>query len=608
MGGMIETLLSRFRRPLRAGLIVAAALAGAPAFAQTAGQPADIPHVLGNDDVARYRHIFTLQQSAHWRDADREIGQLRDRLLLGHVLFQRYMAPCCYRATYAELSAWLARYADQPGADRIYKMALQRRPSKAARPRPPTITPIDSNNSFDDLSEDSARDSGDVRNGKDARLMRMQISRSLGQGKPATAEAVLHGRNAEQILGVVGYDNARARVAEAYFKLGQDDKALELASAIAERSSAYLPYAHWTAGLAAWRLNKYGEAATHFEALAQADSVSGWNRASGAYWAARAHLVNREPDQVNRWLDAAAQNARSFYGMLARRALGLDTDFAAVDDGTSSARMELEARFDRLLEAAPGARAVALIQIGQNQLAEAELRPLYNGGDPGLGVAMLALAKAGNMPGLALKVGNTMSRQDGQRIDDALFPIPGWQPREGFLVDRALLFAVMRQESAFNSTARSAAGARGLMQMMPRTASEVARDRNLHGGKRDQLYDPELNISLGQRYLRQMLDADQVQGNLFYALVAYNAGPGNMARWQKTVDYRNDPLLYIETVPVQETRTYIERVIANYWAYRARLGEPSTTLSAVASGQWPIYNAMDAATASMTNRAANGKN
>jgi len=605
---MIQMLLTRLGRPLRAGLLIAAALAGAPALAQTGGQPADIPHVLNDADVARYRHIFALQEGANWREADREIGQLRDRLLLGHVLFQRYMHPCCFRATYAELSGWLARYADQPGADRIYQLALKRRPSKAAHPRPPTTTPIDSSNNIDDLSEDAARDSGDVRDGKDARIMRLQISRSLGQGKPASAEAVLQSKNAERILGVVGYDNARARVADAYFRLGDDNKALELTSAITERSSAYLPYAHWTAGLAAWRLGKYGEAANHFESLAQADSVSGWNRASGAYWAARARLVNREPDQVNRWLDAAAQNARSFYGMLARRALGLDTDFTPADDSDSNARMELEARFDHLLEAAPGARDVALVQIGKNQLAESELRPLYTGGDPGLAVAMLALAKAGNMPGLALKIGNTMSRQDGQRVDDALFPIPGWQPREGFMVDRALLFAVMRQESAFNSTARSAAGARGLMQMMPRTASEVARDRNLHGGKRDQLYDPELNISLGQRYLRQMLDADQVQGNLFFALVAYNAGPGNMARWLKTVDYRNDPLLYIETVPAQETRSYIERVISNYWAYRARLGQPSQTLAAVASGQWPIYNARDAAAVSMNSRGKNGKN
>ncbi|MGE5148417.1 MAG: lytic transglycosylase domain-containing protein, partial [Candidatus Eiseniibacteriota bacterium] len=107
---------------------------------------------------------------------------------------------------------------------------------------------------------------------------------------------------------------------------------------------------------------------------------------------------------------------------------------------------------------------------------------------------------------------------------------------------------------------------------------------------------------------RQMLDSDTVQGNLFYALVAYNAGPGNMARWLKTVDYRNDPLLYIETVPSQESRVYIERVIANYWAYRARLGQPSPTLAAVASGQWPIYNPQEAATVSFNSRGKNGKN
>jgi soluble lytic murein transglycosylase-like protein len=605
---MIRTVPLRLVRPVLAGLVLVLALASTPAGAQTAaGQPAGIPHVLGDADVARYKRIFALQEEARWKEADREIERLRDRLLLGHVLFQRYMHPCCYRSSYKELSAWLSRYADHPGADRVYELALKRRPSKAARPRRPTITTITSTSGIDDLSEEPARDDGDVRHSKSARRMRVQIARSLSQGKPATAEDVLEHKNAESILGVVGYDNAKARVAEAYFREGEDEKALELADAVVARSSAYLPYAHWTAGLAAWRLGRYGEAADHFEALAQADSVSGWNRASGAYWAARARLVNREPDKVNRWLDAAAQNARSFYGMLARRALGLDTDFTPVDEQAGNARLELEARFDTLLEAAPGARAVALVQIGQNQIAEAELRPLYNGGDTGLAMAMLELAKAGNMPGLALRIGNTLSRQ-GHRLDEALFPIPGWEPPEGYLVDRALLFAVMRQESAFNSMAHSSAGARGLMQMMPRTASEIARDRALRGRKRDQLYDPEFNISLGQRYLRQMLDSDLVQGNIFFALVAYNAGPGNLARWLRTVDFRNDPLLYIETVPARETRIYIERVIANYWAYRARLGQPAPSLVAVASGRWPFYNAQETATVTMNSRAKNGKN
>src|SRR3546814_10419729 len=93
------------------------------------------------------------------------------------------MHPCCYRARYDELSAWLARYADHPGADRLYDLALKRRPKKAAKPRAPTVTPVDPVGTIDDLMLDAARDDGDVRHGKTARAMRAQISRDLDRGK-----------------------------------------------------------------------------------------------------------------------------------------------------------------------------------------------------------------------------------------------------------------------------------------------------------------------------------------------------------------------------------------------------------------------------------------
>ena len=78
----------------------------------------------------------------------------------------------------------------------------------------------------------------------------------------------------------------------------------------------------------------------------------------------------------------------------------------------------------------------------------------------------------------------------------ALYPLPNWEPREGYRVDRALIFAFIRQESAFNVRAKSYVGARGLMQLMPATAGFIARKR-FRGSKRNQLYDPALNISLG---------------------------------------------------------------------------------------------------------------
>ena len=149
--------------------------------------------------------------------------------------------------------------------------------------------------------------------------------------------------------------------------------------------------------------------------------------------------------------------------------------------------------------------------------------------------------------------------------------VSNWGPRAGFQrapiavrlrVDRALIYAFMRQESEFNTHATSTAGARGLMQLMPATASYVAGNRQLSGGGRDALYDPRYNVSLGQRYLEHLLNLDGVDGDLILLAAAYNGGPGNLARWQRRMEHKDDPLLFIASVPSRETRNFIEKVLA----------------------------------------------
>src|SRR3546814_14138974 len=111
------------------------------------------------------------------------------------------------------------------------------------------------------------------------------------------------------------------------------------------------------------------------------------------------------------------------------------------------------------------------------------------------------------MPALAYRMGSRLAGSDidsdeiGGVVDAALYPIPPWQPASGFTVDRALIYAMMRQESGFNTRALSPDGARGLMQLMPRTASYIAQNRRYHGNARPELYDPSLNPALGQRSL-----------------------------------------------------------------------------------------------------------
>ncbi len=177
-------------------------------------------------------------------------------------------------------------------------------------------------------------------------------------------------------------------------------------------------------------------------------------------------------------------------------------------------------------------------------------------------------------------------------LEAGLYPIPDYAPRGGFETDRAVLYALMRQESKFKLDATSRVGARGLMQLMPRTASYVARDRSLQRRSgRDKLYDPGLNLQIGQKYVNQLLDR-HTEGNLFKVAIAYNGGPGNLRRWDRKLSV-DDPLLFIESIPNPESRDFVEKVLTNVWVYRDRLGQPAPTREKVAAGDLPLYEAID---------------
>ena len=150
----------------------------------------------------------------------------------------------------------------------------------------------------------------------------------------------------------------------------------------------------------------------------------------------------------------------------------------------------------------------------------------------------------------------------------------------------------MRQESKFKTDATSRVGARGLMQLMPRTASFISGDRSLrYRSGREKLYDPAFNMELGQNYVDHLM-TKAVDGDLFHLAAAYNGGPGNLRRWMRAVEI-DDPLLFIESIPNRESRDFVEIVLTNFWVYRARLGQPAPSREKVASGELPLYEAID---------------
>jgi soluble lytic murein transglycosylase len=549
---------------------------------------AELPAILGAADVARYRTIKILQDEGRWTAADGEIAALQDPLLVGHVLAQRYLQRS-YKAPYEALQAWLARYADLPEAHAIHALAQNRRPAGSRAPAPPEGSPI----ALRGIVDDPADLRPAMRTSPSVRVTRAKAEiRRLSRTDPDVAEHVLEQSDSEHLFEDTDYDDARADVTEGYLFVGDTKKALLLAQTT--RTPAFLALARWDAGLAAWRLGKLADARMYFETLARMPSLSRWNQSAAAFWSARVEARSHHADLVNYWLGLAAEQPRTFYGLLARRMLALDTYFNFEPEIFTNVNLNA-------LTGIPAARrALALVQLGATPAAELELRTLASTAPSTLYPALAALADRGNMPALSVQLASMLSAVDGRRHDHALFPVPHWQPWGGFTVDRALLFGLIRQESQFLPDAESSAGALGLMQLMPDTASELAARIGIKLPARGKagrgLTDPEVNLTLGQKYLRKLLDHDRIRGNLILFTAAYNSGPSNLLRWRERPEYRNDPLLFLESLPSRETRIFTQRVLTNYWVYRLQLGQPTRDLDMLAAGDWPVYVAVDAST------------
>lgn len=546
-----------------------------------------LPRILNDDDIRLYQRIFDVQEDGDWKTADKLIERLSDPVLMGHVLFQRYMHPTKYRSKYKELKDWMQSYADHPGAKRVYKLALRRRPANWRMPAPPKILPdagvLQQRVSFKRINvPGKARSAGERRK---ARSIRYQIKRALRRGHTLTAKRIIQNPATERYLSAAEFDEARAGLAKGYFIDGRDEWGLKWALPALKRSGKYLPEGHWTAGLLYWRAEKYAEAASHFKAAADNKDVSEWMGSAAAFWAARSFMAARDPKQVVALLERAASHPRTFYGLLATRLLGRDLPFnwtPPAFKGDTLAQLSTNPR---------GRRTIALMQIGDSGRAEAELRGLIRGVDRPLLEGVHALAARGNMASIAVRL-DTILYPDGGGYDGAAYPIPAYIPIDGFSVDRALVYALIRQESRFNPKAKSWAGARGLMQLMPRTATFVARSTGMRLRERSKLYTPETNLELGQRYIEMLLDERDVSMNLFKLAVAWNGGPGNLRKWKRRTKYLDDPIFFIESIPSFETRTFVERVLTNFWIYRHRLGQDTPSLDAVARGEWPLYQAL----------------
>lgn len=566
------------RRLLTAGLAAAAlALACAPAAAQDTERAISAPAQLTQSERDDYRAVFTALRAQDWAGAAGRLGGMREGPLHDLARAMLYTMPGSPRVDLPPILALLARAPELPQAEDLARIArtrgadtlpdmprAQRLYGLAGQPRRLRPRPIRGDAVADQLEP--------------------LIQPLLRDDQPIEAEAILATRLAE--LSDEARTAFQQRLAWTYFLDGYDSDARRVADLARSGPTEYGVLAEWTAGLAAWRLHDYAAAADRFESVAGRTSDIEL-AAAGHYWAARADTAGRRPERVQVHLRAAARFGETFYGLLAQTALGLHQPPADMTTFT-------ETDWRALAELRNVRTAVALVEIGENDLAGAVLRRQAAIGNPADHEHLIHLAARLNLASTQMYLAHNGPRGAHYGPNDR-YPTPSWRPVRGWRVDPALAFAHALQESQFRTDAVSPVGARGLMQVRPGTAGDVARARG-EPFTAASLSQPAVNIEYGQTYLEQLRDLPSTGGLLLKVIASYNAGPLPIAQWNSRYD-QSDPLLYIESIPYWETRAYVPTILRNYWIYEARPADRSPSRIALTQGLWPRFPGLPGPTA-----------
>lgn len=358
-------------------------------------------------------------------------------------------------------------------------------------------------------------------------------------------------------------------IARRLFNSGDHARAYRVASSHNQSDDFPLAQAEWLSGWLALRfLDDPQGAVGHFQRLY--DNVgTPISLGRGAYWSGRAYEALGNRPEAETWYRRAAEHSSAFYGQLAADRLGLPTVPALPPDPVASP--EQLAAFEES-ELARVARA--LDRIGEDRRADLFLRQLARLAEGPAETALVSrLAAALDRRDMAIFAAKQLIF-DGITLYESgypLLPLESADPR----VEPALVLGLIRRESEFRTDAVSAAGARGLMQLMPATAEGVARALGVSNSTARLTAEPAHNIRLGSHYLAEMIG--RFGGSYILATAAYNAGPGRVEDW---LESRGDPrrlsleetIDWIESIPIYETRNYVQRVLEDAQVYRLRLG------------------------------------
>lgn len=538
--------------------------------------------VLSDEDAAIYSQIFILQDKEKIDAAQKLEGKLKDKSLMNEVLYQRFVSKT-YRTRGAEIQNWMNKYYDMPGAERLSKIATIKQTSV----RKPFVPHIITGKDYIETAQ-SENWTAKTYNDKITKSID-KFKKAIRSGSSKTARNILEDRSFRKKISESDYGRLAGRLSFLYYTNGEYELAKKWGFVASDANSEY---GLWSMGLIYFKEQKYSESQKYFSKILNLTQINNARKTEAAFWAGRSASIVGNRGAAKKYWKIAAAYPMSFYGALASTMLGDVPAYEFFDQECDDADIE-ELRQNKY-----GQKALALIQVGRKDRAERYLKYLVTSKSSDKMLhAVNAVSSMYGLPSVSILVSGVMRDRGVLEINDdiiysAQYPLPDWEPMGGWSIDRALLLAITKQESGFKPNAKSGAGANGLMQIMPSTAKRVARKNDVKMSDID-MSKPEHNMFLGQQYIVDLLSHQMIKNNIIKMLIAYNAGMGNLVKFEKTFS-TSDPLLYIESFPAYETRMYIKRVMSNLWLYRARLNQPLTALKELAEGHWPRYNSEDA--------------
>ncbi len=526
---------------------------------------------LGPNARALYRDIFATIKSGQWEVASAKLAAMPEGPLHNVARAELYLAKGSPKVDGETLAALAEKARELPQASALVRLAKARGVE--------VLPALPSTQNLGWLG--SAPRRGKVA-GSEARgtAMAAAIMPLLKNNQPNEAEAIVE--NAAGGLDPETLTEWQHRVAWSYYLTGDDAAARRLAAKASAGNNDWAAQADWVGGLAAWRQRDYSEASQKFAGAARR-SRDAEMVAAGHFWAARADMSGGHPERIDARLRLAARQTETFYGLMALQRLGLKAK--PIDQ---SALTSIEKR--------PNVRAaLALAEIGELDLADNLIRHQARIGEARDHGALSTIAGRMDLPATQLWLAHNGPTGATAAVT-ARYPAPkGWQPAGGWRVDKSLVFAHALQESQFRTNVTSHAGARGLMQVLPGTAAMIARRKG--EASVGALNVPSVNLEYGQSFIETVRDMSETGGLLPKVIAAYNAGPQPVGQWNQRMRDNTDPLLYIESIPYWETRSYVTIVMRNYWMYQLQAGDQAKSLAALSQGMWPRFPGLPGATA-----------